>query len=61
MKIRVEISETDLKKIVVQYISDKTGQMIDVKDVIVETKSKQNYKSEWETAAFRAVYESTQL
>ena len=58
MKLRIEISEADLKKLVLQDIQEKLGSVaLDPDKVKIETKSKQNYRAEWEIAAFRAVYE----
>ncbi len=56
MKIRIEINESDIIKLVAAAMSDKTGQEIAPEHIDIEVKSKQNYKSEWEVAAFRAVY-----
>ena len=52
-----EIDETLLRTIVKNYIQSKLGDIV-VKDndVDIEVKSKQNYKSEWEKASFRARY-----
>lgn len=56
MKVHLELNEQDLRSLVLVDIASKLGR-IDVlaKDVRIEVKSKQNYKSEWEEAAFRAV------
>lgn len=58
MKHRNEINEKDLKAIVRAFILRVHGSDIDVKDIHIQVKSKQNWKSEWEEANFRAVYES---
>lgn len=52
--IKIEIDESTLKKLIKQYLEDQIGTSIDEKDIKIETKSKQNYSSEWESAAFRA-------
>lgn len=53
-KIVVEYTEEDLKKLVLKDIRDKMpGISFEPRDVHIETKSKQNYKSEWESANFR--------
>ncbi len=57
MKMRVEISADDLRQMVVDHIETMTGQSIMKEFVRIEVKSKQNYKSEWEGADFRAVFE----
>jgi hypothetical protein len=56
MQIDIELTEQDLKKLVVEELRARLGDKFSLteKDVAIETKSKQNYKSEWETAAFRA-------
>ena len=59
MKIRIEVDEKTLKDLVRGYIKQTLGDWpFDEGSLIIETKSKQNYKSEWEHAAFRAVYEN---
>lgn len=50
----IEITEYDLRKLVREYLSLKMGIKLDDSDIKIETKSKQNYKSEWESAEFRA-------
>lgn len=54
MKIKVELTSDDLKKLVVQHLQDHINSTIKADDVKIEVKSKQNYKSEWEIADFRA-------
>jgi hypothetical protein len=57
-KFRIEITEDEVKRLIHQHLLDKLGGCaFDEKRVVIETKSKQNYRSEWETAAFRIVYE----
>jgi hypothetical protein len=60
MKIKIEISELEMKQLVVLELYRRLGNVeIDEKLLRIEVKSKQNYKSEWEIAAFRATYEGT--
>jgi hypothetical protein len=55
--IHIEISEVDLKKLIIDHIKTKLGDhFFDETKVTIEVKSKQNYKSEWESASFRASY-----
>lgn len=54
IEIEIELSEEDVKKLVVQELSTLLNHAVAPDDVKIEVKSKQNYKSEWETAAFRA-------
>ena len=59
MKIRIDIDEETVRKLVAMHIREVTGNdAIASKDVTIEVKSKQNFKSEWEQASFRAVYEN---
>lgn len=60
MQIRIKIEEADLKGLVAQLISEKTGAIVDPENVKIEVKSKQNYRSKWEESNFRAVYLSTE-
>lgn len=59
MSIKLEITEAELKSLILEHLSSKLGKSasLNVGDVKIKVKSKQNYKSEWEIAAFRAVYE----
>ena len=58
MKISIEIDETALKNLVYQHIARSLGSIrFSPENVAIQVKSKQNYKSEWEFAEFRAVCE----
>jgi hypothetical protein len=61
MNIRIELSEQDLQRLVAQYIEEQTGQTVKQEQICIEVKSKQNYKAEWEVAAYRAVYQDIKL
>ena len=54
MKIEIELTEEDLKQLVLEHLTSLLNKTIKIEDVIIETKSKQNYKSEWESASYRA-------
>lgn len=57
MKIQIELTEKELRALVLARLRDELGEAggrLADKDVHIEVKSKQNYKSEWESAAFRA-------
>jgi len=57
MNVKLEISEEDIKDILCDYLSSKLGDIeIDKKSLDIQVKSKQNYKSEWEIASFKATY-----
>ena len=45
-RIKIEINEHDLKRLVKEYSSNKLGAPLNIDDIKIETKSKQNYKSE---------------
>ena len=58
MDISITISENDLKSLVINHLQNTLGDLpLDRDRLRIEVKSKQNYKSEWEVANFRAVYE----
>jgi len=60
MHIKIEIDETKLKYLVCEAIREALGEVpLHVDNVKIEVKSKQNFKSEWESASFRACYETT--
>lgn len=57
MTIKIELNEKDLEQLVMDEIERRLGSIpIDTSKVTIEVKSKQNYRSEWESAAFRATY-----
>lgn len=56
MNIHIEISENDLKKLIKDYIEDKLNIEIEDNKIFILVKSKQNFKSEWEVADFKAEY-----
>ena len=58
MKVRIEINENQLRSILIDYLQKNFPQVnLCVDFLTIEVKSKQNYKSEWEHAAYRAIYE----
>lgn len=59
MIITATINEEDLCEIIADHISNQTGRVVTRDEVKIETRSKQNYKSTWERADFRATYQST--
>jgi len=57
MFLTVTYTEAELRQLVFEDLAKKLGDIpIQVEKVEIQVKSKQNYKAEWETAAFRAVY-----
>jgi len=55
MRIEIELTEKDLRQLVQAEIERRAGEiMIPESEIVIQTKSKQNYKAEWETATFRA-------
>ena len=58
MKIKIELTEEDLKKMVMEKLEDSLGSLpFNPKAVQILVKTKQNYKAEWELGSFKAVYE----
>lgn len=53
-KLCIEVDENTVKSLVRQYLERQIGAELEDEDIIIETKSKQNYRSEWESASFRA-------
>lgn len=57
MKINIEIDEFQLKRLIMDHLTRQLGEIpITLDRIKIEVKSKQNYKSEWEQASFRATY-----
>lgn len=59
MQIKIELTEQDLKRIIKNHIASKVDHRIDERKISILVKSKQNFKSEWEEAAFKAEYSET--
>jgi len=56
MNIKIVINEDELKELIINEIDSIFGIVgLSKDDIRIEVK--QNYKSEWETAEFRAIYE----
>jgi hypothetical protein len=56
MQVTITITEQELKQMVHDKLYERLGPGFKPDQVKIETKSTQNYKSEWEIAAFRATY-----
>jgi hypothetical protein len=54
MKIQIQITEKELRALVCEMLSRELSTPLQDGDIKIEVKSKQNYKSEWESASFRA-------
>ena len=54
MSIEFEITEVELRSILRDWISQELNISLNVTDIDILVKSKQNYKSEWEKASFKA-------
>lgn len=55
MKIEVGINEIEIRAVLLDHVREKLGDVnLKIEDIKIEVKSKQNYRSEWETADFRA-------
>lgn len=55
-RIEIEVDQRLIKQLVADHLKALTGQSIDPANVVIETKSTQNCRSEWEQAEFRARY-----
>ena len=53
MQVKITITQEDVKIALVAYIREQFGFYTGEYDMLLEVKSRQNYKSEWEQADFR--------
>jgi len=57
MKIEIELTREDVKKLVLAELRNRLGNTeLNIEAVEIFVKSKQNYKAEWEIAEFKATY-----
>lgn len=62
MKIEIELTEKELRDLIYIEFEKRLGELdLQPTDIKIEVKSTQNYKSEWENAAFRARVSKTTL
>lgn len=55
MRIQIELTEKEVRELVLAHIREQfAAEEITPEDVKIEVKSTQNYRAEWEPAAFRA-------
>lgn len=59
LTIKVEYTEKELAALVLKDLQENASYPIKEEDIRIEVKSKQNYRSEWEKASYRAVIEKT--
>jgi hypothetical protein len=60
MNVKVALSQDEIKTAIANYVQSRTGVAIDASSVSVQVKSTQNYRAEWENAAFRAEFEASE-
>jgi len=53
MQIKISMVEIEVRRAIADYIALHYGVHVNPDDLVIEVKSKQNYKSEWENAAIR--------
>lgn len=56
MICKIELTEQDVKNLIRAHLETKMNAGLKVEDIKFLVKSKQNYKSEWENAAFKVEY-----
>lgn len=61
MQVKIKLSAKEIREAIHSWIQREIGIAIYPDDIRIQVKSKQNYKSEWEEAAFRAHFESSKI
>ena len=57
MLLRIEFTDQDLKRLILRELQNKLKDIkVDNTLLQIQVKSVQNFKAEWERAAFRAIY-----
>jgi len=57
MHIKVTLTKTDVEELVLKHLEEVIGGSFSREYMQIETKSKQNFESEWEQADCRVTYE----
>jgi hypothetical protein len=58
MKINIEVTEKQMQRLILEYIQNTIPNIqVQLSDILIMVKSKQNYKAEWEKADYRATLE----
>lgn len=58
MKVNIELTSTDIKELICKYLDNFYLGDFYERNVKIYVKSKQNYRSEWEEADFKVIYNS---
>jgi hypothetical protein len=58
MKATVKLNSAEIRQAISDYIAERAGLRLRPDDLVVEVKSKQNYRSEWEQADIRVECEA---
>ena len=58
IKVNIELTDKDIKEIVCKHLDNFYFGYFDERNVKIYVKSKQNYRSEWEEADFKVIYNS---
>lgn len=53
MRVSIELDEIEIRNIIAAYLNNEYALNLTGEELYLETKSKQNYKSEWEMAEIR--------
>ena len=56
MQGEIKLTMKEIHGIIIAHIQEKLGTSVDTTLIKIETKSSQNFKSEWELAEIRASY-----
>lgn len=52
-QVKIEMAESEIRAALAAYVERHYGASVDPRELHVEVKSKQNYRSEWEKADIR--------
>ncbi len=58
MKVNIELTSTDIKELICKHLGNFYLGDFYERNVTIYVKSKQNYRSEWEEADFKVIYNS---